>query len=72
MIRSGERLWVMAEEHGDPTGWYHRAYRVTQETPHSFKSPAELQTDAAYQRGGPGPPLFLVNSWVRDLPAQPP
>jgi hypothetical protein len=73
MIRSGKWLWVMAEEHGDPTGWYHRAYRVTQETPYSFKALAELETDASCRpsRGGNRPPLFLVNSWVETYPPDP-
>ena len=73
MIRSGKRLWVMAEEHGDTTGWYHEAYRVTQETPYSFKSPAQLQTDGSCRpnRGGTTPPLFLVNTWVESYPPNP-
>lgn len=73
MIRSGKRLWVMAEDHGDPTGWYHQAYRVTQETPYSFKAPEQLQTDASCRpsRGGTTPPLFLVNSWVETYPPNP-
>jgi hypothetical protein len=73
MIRSDKRLWVMAEEHGDPAGWYHQAYRVTQETPYSFKSPAQLQTDGSCRpnRGGTTPPLFLVNSWVETYPPNP-
>ena len=73
MIRSGKRLWVMAEDHGDPSGWYHQAYRVTQETPYSFRSPEQLQTDASCRpnRGGAGPRLLLVNSWVETYPPNP-
>jgi hypothetical protein len=73
MIHSGKRLWVMAEEHGDASGWYHQAYKVTQETPYSFKSPAQLQTDGSCRpsRGGTTPPLFLVNSWVATYPPNP-
>ena len=73
MIHSGKRLWVMAEDHGDPAGWYHQAYRVMQETPFAFRSPAQLQTDASCRpnRGGTRPPLFLVNSWVESYPPNP-
>lgn len=73
MIDSDKRLWVMAEQNGDATGWYHRAFQVTQETPYKFTSPPELQTAASCRpnRGGTNPPLFLVNSWVESYPPNP-
>ena len=59
MIDSGKRLFVMAEDHGESSGWYHRAYDVMMETPFAFRSPGELQTDASCRpnRGGTGKPL---------------
>jgi len=73
MIDSGKRLFVMAEDHGESSGWYHRAYDVMMETPFAFRSPGELQTDASCRpnRGGTGKPLFLVNSWVESYPPDP-
>lgn len=73
MIDSNKRLWVMAEQNGDATGWYHRGFKVTQETPYKFTSPPELQTAASCRpnRGGTRPPLFLVNSWVESYPPNP-
>lgn len=73
MIDTGRRLWVAAEEDGDPGGWYHEGYVVTQETPFSFTTTAQLQTDASCRRNrGPADaPLFLVNSWVETYPPNP-
>jgi hypothetical protein len=73
MIDSGRRLWIMAEENGVPGSWYHEGYEVTQETPFSFTSPAQLQTPESCRpnRGGTKPPLFLVNSWVETYPPNP-
>ncbi len=73
MIASGKRLFVMGEDRGEATGWYHRAFVVMQETPFAFRSPAELQTDASCRpnRGLPSSPLFQVNSWVEAYPPNP-
>jgi hypothetical protein len=73
MTKSGKRLWVMAERNGDPQGWYHRAFAVTQETPYKFASPAQLRSPASCRpgRGGTRPPLFLVNNWIETYPPNP-
>lgn len=73
MIDSGKRVWIMAEEKGDPTGWYRRMYDITQETPFAFTSPAQLEEPSSCRpnRGGTTPPLFLVNHWVESYPPRP-
>ena len=73
MIDSGKRLWVMAEEKGDRTGWYRRAYDEMQETPFAFTSVKALEspTSCRPNRGGTQPPLFLMNHWVEAYPPRP-
>jgi hypothetical protein len=73
MIDSGKRLWVMAEEKGDATGWYRRAYDEMQETPFAFTSVGLLRstTSCRPNRGGTTPPLFLMNHWVESWPPRP-
>ena len=73
MIATKKRLWVMAEEHGDPTGWYRRMYDITQETPYNFATVAQLRspTSCRPNRGGTTPPLFQVNNWVESYPPRP-
>ena len=43
LVDSGRRLLVMAEDKGDATGWYRRAFDVLQETPFAFTSTAQLE-----------------------------
>ena len=73
MIDSGKRLWVMAEEKGERTGWYRRAYDLMQETPFAFTSVGLLRspTSCRPNRGGTTPPLFLMNHWVESYPPRP-
>ncbi len=73
LIDSGRRLLVMAEDKGDATGWYRRAFEVLQETPFAFTSPAQLELESSCRvnRGGTRPPLFLVNHWVESYPPRP-
>lgn len=73
MIRSGKRLWIMAEENGERTGWYRRAYDLMQETPYAFSSVGLLRspTSCRPNRGGTTPPLFLMNHWVESYPPRP-
>src|SRR3954466_4065191 len=75
MIDAGRRLLVLAENHAGSAPWYELAYeRLTQETPFSFKKPAQL-TDAdtlpatcREHRGTASAPLFLVNHWINTDP----
>jgi hypothetical protein len=73
MISSDKRVWIMAEKNGDATGWYHRAYEVTQETPYRFASPAQLSSSSSCRpnRGGTEPLLFLINNWIETYPPNP-
>lgn len=73
MLRSGKRLWVAAEERGESGTWYHRGYDVTQETPFSFGSPADVKATASCRpnRGPDDAPLLLLNHWVETYPPNP-
>ena len=79
MIDSGGRVVMLAENDAGSVPWYHEAYAdLLQETPFSFKKPAEL-TDPANlpatckpNRGPPDAPLFLINHWVDTSPAPQP
>jgi cob(I)alamin adenosyltransferase len=73
LIDSVRRLLVMAEDKGDATGWYRRAFDVLQETPFAFTSTAQLERPDSCRpnRGGTRPPLFLVNHWVENYPPRP-
>jgi hypothetical protein len=76
MIDQDRRLVVLAENEAGAAPWYQLAYaRWLQETPYTFKSPAQL-TDPANlpascrpNRGPPSAPLFLLNHWVNTDPA---
>ena len=69
----GRRVFVMAENHGEPTGWYHQGFVLTQDTPFAFKRPADLELPLScdLNRGRPGSPLFLLNHWVESYPPDP-
>ena len=73
MIDTGGRLWVMAEENGDATGWYRRMYDITQETPYNFATIDQLRSPSSCRpnRGGTTPPLFQVNHWIESYPPRP-
>ena len=73
MIDTGGRLWVMAEENGEATGWYRRMYDITQETPYNFASVEQLRRPSSCRpnRGGTRPPLFQVNHWIESYPPRP-
>ena len=73
LVDSGRRLLVMAEDKGDATGWYRRAFDVLQETPFAFTSTAQLERPESCRpnRGGTRPPLFLMNHWVESYPPRP-
>lgn len=73
MIESGQRVFVMAENDGEPTGWYHQGFVLTQDTPFDFGTVAELEAPDSCRpnRGLPTSPLFLVNHWVETYPPNP-
>ncbi len=73
IVAGGRRVWIAAEERGDPTGWYRRAQDLFQETPFAFASTAQLEAPSSCRpnRGGTAPPLFLVNHWVENYPPRP-
>jgi hypothetical protein len=74
MIDSGKNVFVMAENNGEPSGWYHQGFPlIAQDTPYDNKTVRSLQTNASCKlnRGRPNSPLFLVNSWVESYPPNP-
>ena len=79
MIESGGRVLLMAENHAGAAPWYHSAYdQLLQETPFTFKQPAELlrsdelKRSCKPNRGPDDAPLFLLNHWVDTSPAAKP
>jgi hypothetical protein len=79
MVDAGGRVLMLAENDAGTVPWYHPAYdALLQETPYSFKRPAELTNPDTLDRTcrpnrGPGSaPLFLVNHWVDTSPAPKP
>ena len=75
LIKSNRRLFVMYEQGpGDPSlPWYHDGFELTQETPYSFHTQAQLfaKTSCRPNRGTPNSPLFQVNHWIDDVPPPP-
>lgn len=57
------RLIVMAERHGGTEPWLADTYKLSQETPYTFKSVADF--NCAPNRGDASNPLFLLNHWLR-------
>jgi hypothetical protein len=75
MIDSDQRVLFLAENRAGAAPWYRLTYEsITQETPFSFTSPAqltepaELPASCAPNRGPAGAPLFLVNHWITTDP----
>jgi hypothetical protein len=72
MIDDDHRLLILAENDAGAAPWYQPAYRrLVQETPFTFRSPAQLADTAASCKDNRGPadaPLFLVNNWVNSDP----
>jgi hypothetical protein len=75
MIEQDRRLVVMAENRAGAAPWYQLVYeRLTQETPFTFTSTAQLteprNLDASCEpnRGTAAAPLFLVNHWINTDP----
>jgi hypothetical protein len=81
MIDSGGRALMMAENEagGSEYPWYHPAYdELVQETPYSFKKPAQLTDPAKLtascepNRGPASAAVFLINHWIDTSPAPKP
>jgi hypothetical protein len=72
MIDEDRRLLILAENEAGAAPWYQLAYkRLVEETPFSFRQPAQLADTAASCKANRGPataPLFLVNNWVTTDP----
>jgi len=76
LIRADRRLVILAENEAGAAPWYQLVYeRLTEETPFSFREPAQLTDPAGLaatcepNRGPAGAPLFLVNHWITTDPA---
>jgi uncharacterized membrane protein HdeD (DUF308 family) len=81
IIDSGGRTVMMAEKNdgGAAIPYYHSAYdALVQETPYSFKKPAQLTDPAKLEascvpnRGQADAPMFLINHWIDTSPAPKP
>jgi len=76
MVKSGQRLVIMAENDAGDVPWYHLAYaKGLQETPFRFRTAAALTEESQVaascrpNRGQASAPLFLLNHWVDTTPA---
>jgi hypothetical protein len=56
------RLIVMNEKHKSPYPWLLNTYKVSEETPFSFKSASGFNCNP--KRGGTGKSMLIVNHWV--------
>ncbi len=75
MVKSGQRLVLLAENKAGAAPWYQLAYeRLTEETPYAFgrasqlTAPASLEASCRPNRGPEGAPMFLLNHWVTTDP----
>ncbi len=67
MIEVDRRLLILSENIGNEPAppWYHDGFKLTQETPHGFRTVADLSCRP--NRGLPGSPLFQLNHWISRL-----
>ena len=66
MVRTNQRVLVLAENHSEGVPWYHPAFEVCQETPYHFSSPDDFTCGP--NRGGETGSLMLMNHWVTTPP----
>ena len=66
MVRTDQRVLVLAENDSEGVPWYHPAFEVCQETPYHFSSPDEFTCQP--NRGGDSGSLMLMNHWVTTPP----
>jgi len=62
MVRSGQRVLVVAENNASGVDWYHQAFDLFQETPYHTTESSEFSCEP--NRGGTSGSLLLVNHWV--------
>jgi hypothetical protein len=75
MVRTNQRLVLLAEENAGGAPWYRPAFTaIVQDTPYTFKKaalltrPGDLAASCEPNRGPATAPLFLVNHWVSTDP----
>jgi hypothetical protein len=66
MVKTNQRVLVLAENHSEGVPWYHPAFEVCQETPYHFSSPDDFTCEP--NRGGDTGSLMLMNHWVTTPP----
>lgn len=66
MVRTNQRVLVLAENDSEGVPWYHPAFEVCQETPYHFSSPEDFTCRP--NRGGNTGSLMLMNHWVTTPP----
>lgn len=69
MIRSGHRLFVLAEVGGAPPAWYEHGWSVAQDTSYAVTDITKF--NCALNRGKADNPFFLLNNWIaRGVPSR--
>jgi hypothetical protein len=66
LVDTGQRVVVMTESGRPGVGWILPAFEVMQETPYTFRAPAEMS--CAPNRGGTRGTLFQINNWIDSTP----
>ena len=70
MVATDQRVVVMTEnDRSGSVPWIHPAFEVMQETPYSFRDPAEFSCRP--NRGGTSGSLYLMNHWIESAPSRP-
>jgi hypothetical protein len=69
LVRTGNRLVVLAEVKGGSPPWYMPAFSFAQDTPYQASSPADLS--CRRYRGDRDSPLLLLNHWIARFPPRP-
>ncbi len=69
MVASDQRVVVLTENNAQGVPWIHAAFEVMQETPYSFRTPADFS--CAPNRGGTSGSLYLMNHWIESAPSKP-
>jgi hypothetical protein len=68
MVRSGRRLFIVAEHQGGGVPYYHQGFPLYQDTEYEVPSPDAFTCDL--KRGEADSPLFLLNHWIdRPIPS---
>jgi hypothetical protein len=67
MLRTNQRLVVLAENNGGGAPFYNRGFDLYQDTSYEVKSIDAFT--CSLNRGSPTNPLFLLNHWIDHSPA---